>query len=82
MSPNYLSEVFEIPDREVLVVSTDVPPQAGEMDEHRIQRENANVVRVVCRQEEIDAVAVATSQPAGNVVLGAGSQPASNVVNG
>jgi hypothetical protein len=27
--------MFEIPDQEVLVVSADVPPQAGETDEQR-----------------------------------------------
>jgi hypothetical protein len=40
--------VFEIPDREVLVVSTDVPPQDGEIDEQRIEHENANTGRATC----------------------------------
>jgi hypothetical protein len=31
--------MFEVLDREVLVVSADVPPQPGETDEQCIQRE-------------------------------------------
>jgi hypothetical protein len=38
--------MFEIPDREVLVVSADVPPQAGETVEQHQQRENTNAARV------------------------------------
>jgi hypothetical protein len=33
ISPNNPGDAFEIPDREVLVVSTDIPTQAGETDE-------------------------------------------------
>jgi hypothetical protein len=53
-------------------VSADVPPQAGETDEQRIQRENPNTARAARRQQEVDAAAAATGQPSGNVVLGAG----------
>jgi hypothetical protein len=42
ISPNYPREVFEVSDHEFLLVSADVPPQAGEIDEKRIQRENDN----------------------------------------
>jgi hypothetical protein len=38
ISPNYPGEMFEISDREVLVVSADVPPQPGETDGECIQR--------------------------------------------
>jgi hypothetical protein len=48
-----------------LVVSADVPPQDGETDEQRQERENANAARAVRRQQEI-----ATAAP------GAGLQPA------
>jgi hypothetical protein len=53
--------VFEIPDREVLVVSADVSPQAGETDEQHIQYENANAARDLRRHEEINAAAAAVS---------------------
>jgi hypothetical protein len=33
ISPNYPGEDFETPDRQILVVSADVPPQDGETDE-------------------------------------------------
>jgi hypothetical protein len=33
ISPNYPREEFETPDRQILVVSADVPPQDGEIDE-------------------------------------------------
>jgi hypothetical protein len=55
ISPNYPREVFETPDREVLVVSVDVPPQDRETDEQRVERENANASRVVRRQQELAA---------------------------
>jgi hypothetical protein len=79
ISPNYQGEVFEISDREVLVVSVDVPPQDGETDEHRIERENANAARATSRQQELDVVAPTAGQHAGNVGKGAGKQPAGNV---
>jgi hypothetical protein len=47
ISPNYLGEEFEILDREILVVSTDVPPQDGETDEQSQERENANAAKTV-----------------------------------
>jgi hypothetical protein len=47
ISPNYLGEELETLDREVLVVYVDVPPQDGETDEQRVERENANAARVV-----------------------------------
>jgi hypothetical protein len=40
-----------------LVVSADVPPQDGETDEQRQERENANAARSVRRQQEIAAAA-------------------------
>jgi hypothetical protein len=42
ISPNYSGEDLETLDCEVLVVSTDVPPQEGETDEQCVERENAN----------------------------------------
>jgi hypothetical protein len=76
--------MFEISDREVLLVSADVPPQVGEMDEQCQQRENTNAARVVRRQQEADAAAAAApqrapGQPMGNVVPSAGGQPIGNV---
>jgi hypothetical protein len=53
ISPNYLGEEFETLDRQILVLSADVPPQDGETDEHRQERENANAVQAVRRQQEI-----------------------------
>jgi hypothetical protein len=44
---NYLREPFEIPDREVLVAFADIPPQAGEIDEQCIERENVNAARAI-----------------------------------
>jgi hypothetical protein len=35
ISPNYQGEELETLDREILVVSADVPPQDGETDEQR-----------------------------------------------
>jgi hypothetical protein len=45
ISPNYPGEELETLDREILVVSADVPPQDGETDEQRQERENANTAR-------------------------------------
>jgi hypothetical protein len=33
ISPNYPGEEFETPNRQILVVSADVPPEEGETDE-------------------------------------------------
>jgi hypothetical protein len=68
ISPNYPGEELETLDRQILVVSADVPPQDGETDVQRQERENANAARAVRRQQE-----VAATTP------GAGLQPA-NVV--
>jgi hypothetical protein len=51
----------------VLVVPTDVPPQDGEIDEQRIERENANTARVVRRQRELVAASPTIEQPSGNI---------------
>jgi hypothetical protein len=42
ISPNYPGEEFETLDRQILVVSADVPPQDGETDAQRQEHENAN----------------------------------------
>jgi hypothetical protein len=42
ISPNYPGEELETLDRQILVVSADVPPQDGEIDTQRQERENAN----------------------------------------
>jgi hypothetical protein len=47
ISPNYPGEELETLDSEVLVVSAEVPPQDGETDEQRQERENANAARAV-----------------------------------
>jgi hypothetical protein len=47
--PNYLREELETLYHEILVVSTDVAPQDGEIDEQRQERENANAVKGVRR---------------------------------
>jgi hypothetical protein len=47
ISPNYSGEEFEILDRQILVVSTVVPPQDGETDVQRQECENANAARAV-----------------------------------
>jgi hypothetical protein len=65
ISPNYPGGEFETLDRQILVVSADVPPQDGETDEQRQERENANAARAVRQQQEIAAAAP-----------GAGLQPA------
>jgi hypothetical protein len=53
ISPNYPGEEFETLDRQILVVSADVPPQDRETDMQRQERENANTARAVQRQQEI-----------------------------
>jgi hypothetical protein len=55
ISPNYPGEEFETLDREFLVVSVDVPPQDGETDEPRQERENVNTARAIGRQQELAA---------------------------
>jgi hypothetical protein len=70
ISPNYPGEKLETLDREILVVSADVPPQDGETDEQRQERENANAARAVRRQQELAAPAP-----------GAGPQPVQQPVN-
>jgi hypothetical protein len=53
ISPNYPGEEFETLDRQILVVSADVPPPDGETDAQRQERENANAARAFRRQQEI-----------------------------
>jgi hypothetical protein len=65
ISPNYPEEEFETSDRQILVVSMDVPPQDGETDGQHQECKNANAARVVRRQQEVAAPA-----------SGAGLQPA------
>jgi hypothetical protein len=55
ISPNYPGEELETLDHQILVVSTDVPPQDGETDEQRKERENANAARAIRRQQELAA---------------------------
>jgi hypothetical protein len=66
ISPNYPGEEFETPDRQILVVSADLPPQDGETDAQRQERENANAARAVRRQQEIAAAAPAAGLPPAN----------------
>jgi hypothetical protein len=47
ISPNYPGEELETLDRQILVVSADVPPQDGENDEQCQERENSNAARAV-----------------------------------
>jgi hypothetical protein len=53
ISPNYPEEEYETLDRQILVISADVPPQDGETDAQHQERENANIARAVRRQQEI-----------------------------
>jgi hypothetical protein len=55
ISPNYPGEESETLDRQILVVSADVPPQDGETDAQRQEHEYANTARAVQRQQEIAA---------------------------
>jgi hypothetical protein len=57
ISPNYPREELETLDHQILVVSANVPPQDGETDAQRHERENANAARAVRRQQEITAAA-------------------------
>jgi hypothetical protein len=77
ISPNYPGEEFENPDRQILVFSADVPPQDGEIDEQRQERENANAARAVRRQQELAIAALGAGQPpanAGQVNVNVGQQ--------
>jgi hypothetical protein len=66
ISSNYLGEELETLDHEVLVISADVPPQDGEIDEQRVERENANAGRAARRQQELATAAPAAGQHAGS----------------
>jgi hypothetical protein len=66
ISPNYPGKEFETLDRQILVVSADVPPQDGETDEQRQERENANTARAVRRQQELAVAAPGVGQPPAN----------------
>jgi hypothetical protein len=68
--------VFETTDHEVLVVSTDIPPQDRETDEQRVERKNANTARVVRRQQELAVAAPGIEQPPGNIGMQAPAAPA------
>jgi hypothetical protein len=70
ISPNYPGEEIETLDCEILVISADVPPQDGETDEQRQERENTNTARADRRQQELAAP-----------VSGAGQQPVQQPVN-
>jgi hypothetical protein len=62
ISPNYPGEELKTQDRQILVVSADVPPQDGETDEQCQECENVNVARAVRRQQELAASAPGPSQ--------------------
>jgi hypothetical protein len=47
ISPNYPGEEFEALDHQILVISADIPPQDGEIDVQRQERENANAARAI-----------------------------------
>jgi hypothetical protein len=47
ISPNFPGEEFETLDRQILVVSANVPPQDGETDAQRQEHENANAARAI-----------------------------------
>jgi hypothetical protein len=77
ISPNYPGEEFETPDRQIFVVSADVPPQDGETDEQRQECENANAARAIRRQQELAIAVPVASQPpanAGQVNVNVGQQ--------
>jgi hypothetical protein len=65
-----VGEEFETLDREVLVVSADIPPQDREADEQRMERENANADRVAHQQQELAIAAPAAGQHTGNAGQG------------
>jgi hypothetical protein len=63
--PNYLGEGLETLNREILVVSADIPSQDGETNEQLQERENANAARAIRRQQELAAVVPAAGQQPG-----------------
>jgi hypothetical protein len=72
ISPNYPGEELETLDRQILIVSADVPPQDGETDEQRQECEKTNAARPVQRQQEIAATAPGVGQQLGQQPLNAG----------
>jgi hypothetical protein len=81
ISSNYPGEELKTLDREVLVVSVDVPPQDGEIDEQRMECTNANAARATRRQQELAAAAQVVVQQVVNaeqvnVKVGAQAPPA------
>jgi hypothetical protein len=66
ISVDYPREEFETPDRKVMVVSADIPPEDGETDEQCVERENANAVGAARQQQELAAAAPPTGHHAGN----------------
>jgi hypothetical protein len=70
ISPNYLGEELETLDREILVVSADVPPQDGETGEQCQERENTYAISAARRQQELAAA-----------IPGAGQQPGQQPLN-
>jgi hypothetical protein len=72
ISPNYSGEEIETLDREILVISADVPPQDGETDEQRRERENANAARAVHRKQELTVPVPGVGQQLGQQPLNAG----------
>jgi hypothetical protein len=71
ISPNYPGEELKTLDREILVVSADVPPQDVETDEQRQERKNANAARAVRRQQDLAAAVPGASQQPGQQPLNA-----------
>jgi hypothetical protein len=72
ISLNYLGEELETLDREILVISADVPPQDRETDEQRQERENTNAARAVHLQQELAATVLAAGQQLGQQPLNTG----------
>jgi hypothetical protein len=72
ISPNYPGEEIETLNRQILVVSADVPPQDGETDEQRQECENTNAARAVRRQQEIAATTPGVGQQLGQQPPNAG----------
>jgi hypothetical protein len=72
ISQNYPGEELEALDREILVVSADIPPQDGETDEQRQERENANAARAVRQQQELAVAVPVAGQQVGQQPLNAG----------
>jgi hypothetical protein len=65
ISPNYPGEELETLDRQILVVSADVPPQDGETNTQHQERENANAAQAIRRQQEVTIAAPSAGlQPA------------------